>query len=146
MLFKDFTGKSIKQLENEGTFYFGLGFSYQVKDTKTRQLFCDFKDASGTFNSKDVNIPGVGRIEPLKTQSNNIRSTEVVGLIKLAVNHWRVTKQRVLPVSTLHEWRKSNAKIKNNLPLCPTSSKGLQNVAWDLKWNRHVLMPNFGSG
>lgn len=34
-LFKDFTGKSIKQLENEGTFYFGLGFSYQLADFKT---------------------------------------------------------------------------------------------------------------
>ena len=31
-LFKDFTGKSVKQLENEGTFYFGLGFSYQWAD------------------------------------------------------------------------------------------------------------------
>ena len=28
-LFKDFTGKSIQDLEQEGTFYFGLGFSYQ---------------------------------------------------------------------------------------------------------------------
>ena len=28
-LFEDFTGKSIQQLESEGTFYFGLGFSYQ---------------------------------------------------------------------------------------------------------------------
>ena len=28
-LFKDFTGKSIQELEREGTFYFGLGFSYQ---------------------------------------------------------------------------------------------------------------------
>jgi len=34
MLFKDFTGKSIKQLESEGTFYFGLGFSYQLADLK----------------------------------------------------------------------------------------------------------------
>jgi len=32
MLFKDFTGKSIRELENEGTFYFGLGFSYQLAD------------------------------------------------------------------------------------------------------------------
>jgi len=119
MLFKDFTGKSINELENEGTFYFGLGFSYQAKDTKTGQSFCDFKDASGTFNSKDVNIPGVGRITPLQTQTGNTRSTEVLGLIKLAVNHWRITRQRVLPVSTLHEWRKSNTEIKNNLPLCP---------------------------
>ena len=31
-LFEDFTGKSIKELENEGTFYFGLGFSYQWAD------------------------------------------------------------------------------------------------------------------
>ena len=34
MLFKDFTGKSINELENEGTFYFGLGFSYQSADLK----------------------------------------------------------------------------------------------------------------
>ena len=31
-LFEDFTGKSITELENEGTFYFGLGFSYQLAD------------------------------------------------------------------------------------------------------------------
>merc|ERR1719259_446246 len=130
--FEDFTGKSIIQLENEGTFYFGLGFSYQAKNTKTGQLFCDFKDASGTFNGKSVNIPGVGKIEPLQTQSGNIRSTEVAGLIKLAVNHWRETKQRLLPVSTLHEWRKSNTEIKNNLPSCPATqnSRAFKQTQW----------------
>jgi len=83
----------------------------------------------------------------LQTQNGNTRSTEVVGIIKLAVNHWRVTKQRVLPVSTLHEWRKSNTKIKNNLPTCPTSSKPASTRSWkdmmkNIKHNAIIRMPS----
>ena len=34
-LFHDYFGKSIKDFEKEGTFFFGLGFSYQLADLKT---------------------------------------------------------------------------------------------------------------
>ena len=85
-------------------------------------MFCDFKDASGTFNGKNVIIPGIGEINALETYNGDIRSTEVVGLIKLAVNHWRVTKKRVLSVSKLHEWSKSNSEIKKNFPRCASWS------------------------
>ena len=95
--------------------------SWKARDGggKTGRLFCDFKDNSGTFNSRRVNIPGIGEILPLQNKDEDTRTTEVQGLIKLAVNHWRVTKKRVLPVSTLHEWREANHIIRKNLPDCP---------------------------
>ena len=95
--------------------------SWKARDggRKTGSLYCDFKDNSGTFNSRSVNIPGIGEILPFKNQDEDTRTTEVLGLIKLAVNHWRVTRKRVLPVSTLHEWREANHIIRQNLPSCP---------------------------
>ena len=83
------------------------------------EWICDFKDRSGTFNTKNVNIPGVGGITSYRGRGGEEKTTDVIGLIKLAVNHWRVTKKRVLPVSTLHKWRQSNPEVKNNLPSCP---------------------------
>ena len=185
-LFNDFTGKSIQDLEQEGTFYFGLGFSYQwwvlliikivfffglsyrpvylnrecsknqesdsglspnlhikflifskplfafsmwfksqlesslkVINSINGKWLCDFKDRSGTFNTKNVIIPGVGEISAFRGRGGETKTTDVIGLIKLAVNHWRVSKKRVLPVSTLHKWRQSNPEVKNNLPSCP---------------------------
>ena len=96
-----------------------LESSIKVINSINGKWLCDFKDRSGTFNTKNVNIPGVGRISAFRGRGGEEKTTDVIGLIKLAVNHWRVTKKRVLPVSTLHKWRQSNPEVKNNLPLCP---------------------------
>jgi len=43
--------RSLEQLQNEGVEVLGLGFSYQSKDSKTKEWFCDFKFKSTTFNA-----------------------------------------------------------------------------------------------
>ena len=96
-----------------------LESSIKVTNSINGKWLCDFKDRSGTFNTKNVNIPGVGEISAFRGRGGEEKTTDVIGLIKLAVNHWRVTKKRVLPVSTLHKWRQSNPEVKNNLPSCP---------------------------
>jgi len=144
-LLHDFTGKSKKRLEAEGTFYLGYGFSYQeydkldflkfvcdskclftkwclsfkARDTKTGAPFCDFKDNSGTFNGNSLVIPGQGRIQAYKNHAGSSRTTEVADMIKLVINHWRATKNRVLEVSKIRSWMNHNSKIKNIIPKCP---------------------------
>ena len=40
-------------------------------------------------------------------------------MIKLAVNHWRATKERVLQVSKIRSWMNDNTEIQLSIPQCP---------------------------
>ena len=93
--------------------------SIQARDSRTRAHFCDFKDNSGTFNSETINIPGQGLIKSFANKAGDTRTTEVVGMIKLAVNHWRATDERVLQVSKIRSWMNDNNLIKSIIPPCP---------------------------
>ena len=84
--------------------------------------FCDFKDRSGTFNGRNIEIPGVGTIPAVPNIANVWKTTEILDLIKLPINYWRTTKNRILRVSTIRSWMKDNFEIKKNIPRCPTNT------------------------
>ena len=91
----------------------------KARDTRNGCLLCDFKDKSGTFNGHDITIPGQGTIKAYSNKDGTKRTTEVADMIKLAVNHWRATKQRVLYVSKIRSWMRDSAEIKSRIPNCP---------------------------
>ena len=43
----------------------------------------------------------------------------VNNLIKLAINHWRITGKRVVKASDILRYTKQNEKVKKQLPVCP---------------------------
>ena len=85
-------------------------------------IFCDFKDRSGTFNGNDIWIKGVGKIPAILSIANEIKTTEVLDLIKLPINYWRATKNRILQVSKIRSWMKMNPLIAQSIPICPANT------------------------
>ena len=91
----------------------------KARDTHNGCLFCDFKDNSGTFNGQDIIIPGQGTIKAYSNNDNSRRTTEVADMIKLAINYWRATKERVLNVSKIRSWMNDSGEFKRRIPNCP---------------------------
>ena len=89
-------------------------------------MFCDYKDTSTTFNGGKtsgeglyLNIPGVGIIKPIPNPQNYNRVTGVKDLIRLVVNAWRATGNRVVRVSDILNWAKGNGEVRSKIPKCP---------------------------
>ena len=96
-----------------------INWLVKARDSRNGGLLCDFKDNSGTFNAIHITIPGQGKINSLRNQAQNERTTEVADMIKLVVNHWRVTSERILPVSKIREFMALSSEIKASIPRCP---------------------------
>ena len=89
---------------------------------------CDYKDTSTTFNGgltktegMYLKIPGVGQINAMANNANNgsTRDTGVKNLIRLVVNAWRATDNRVVQVSDILKWAKGNGEVRSKIPKCP---------------------------
>ena len=89
---------------------------------------CDYKDTSTTFNGGStrtegmyLNISGVGQINAIANVANrgSKRDTGVKNLIRLVVNAWRATGNRVVQVSDILNWAKGNGEVRSKIPKCP---------------------------
>ena len=66
-----------------------------------------------------LDIPGVGQIKPISNPQNYNRDTGVKDLIRLVVNAWRATDNRVVRVSDILKWAKGNGEVRSKIPKCP---------------------------
>ena len=109
------------------SFILKINWLIKARDSRNGGLFCDFKDNSGTFNAIHITIPGQGKINSLRNQAQSERTTEVADMIKLVVNHWRITDERILQVSKIRELMALSSEIKASIPRCPwlTSNNNL---------------------
>jgi len=81
--------RSLEQLQNEGVEVLGLGFSYQSRDSRTKEWFCDFKFKSSTYNAGQF-LSFVPKAAITKGSDGTVRSIDAwsENLSRIAIQNW----------------------------------------------------------